>query len=92
MRVTVTVTVEAIDRVVATGGRLYVWSVGSFGCQPLRRLEVAIAPPRRRTFDRAEFGPFELYLATDGRWPEVLGLELWRGGVRALWDGGAWAV
>jgi hypothetical protein len=84
--------VEAIDLVLSSGGRLYVWPARSVGCQPIDRLETGPVPPRGRTFERADFGPFALYLAVTGRWPQELLLEVYRGRVRALWDGGAWAV
>ncbi len=82
----------AIDLVLSRGGRLYVWQTRSVGCQPMSRLETGPVPRRGRTFERAEFDPFALYLAVTGRWPHELVLEAHRGRVRALWDGSAWAV
>jgi hypothetical protein len=90
--VRVSASVEAIDLVLSSGGRLYVWPARSVGCQPVSRLEAATAPRHGRTFERSDFEPFALYLAVTGPWPAALGLEAHRGRVRALWDGSAWAV
>lgn len=90
--VRVSASAEAIDLVLSRGGQLYVWPARSLGCQPLSRLEAAWAPPRGRRFDRADFAPFALYLAAIGRWPQDLALQVHRRRVRALWDGGAWAI
>lgn len=85
-------TTEAIEIVRASGGRLYVWQERSSGCQPMTFLQAAAAPAAGRTFHRADFAAFELYLAASGRWPLELRLETRRGRVQARWDGSAWAL
>ena len=88
----VTTTDEADDVIRAAGGRLYVWPVSTGGCQPMARLEATTERPVGRAFRRVVNPNFDLYLATEGRWPEELGLTLVRGRVRALWDGAAWQI
>lgn len=83
---------EAIELVLAAGGRLYVWPARSVGCQPLTRIDSAWEARRGRTFHRADFGPFALHLAVTGPWPQELVLDVHRGRVRALWNGDAWAI
>lgn len=81
-----------IELVRSSGGRLYVWPTRSAGCQPVTRLRASVTPAVGREFHRVEFDPIELYLAAATRWPRELGLDMRRGGVRALWDGNAWAI
>jgi len=89
---TVTATPAAVDLVLAAGGRLFVWSVRSSGCQPLTRLRTSFVPVAGRTFRRIGFEGFALHLAESRRWPRELGFDVRRGRIRALWDGAAWAV
>ena len=85
-------TAQAIELVRAAGNRLYVWPHRTAGCQPMTYLKTSTEPTAGVTFQRAPFAPFELYLATDGRWPDQLQLDVSRGHIRALWDGAAWKI
>jgi hypothetical protein len=78
---------DAVELVRSSGGRLYVWSTRSWGCQPVTRLHASAAPAPGRAFVHAEFDAVDLYLAEVGHWPPELGLDVYRGRVRALWDG-----
>ena len=84
----VAATAQAIELVRAAGNRLYVWSNRTAGCQPMTYLETSTEPADGAIFQRAPFAPFELYLATDGRWPDQLQLDVSRGhlGRRGLED------
>ncbi len=83
---------EAVELVRSSGGRLYVWSTRSRGCQPMTRLHASTTAEPCHVFRRAEFAAIPLYLAESGRWPRELGLDVHRGRVRALWDGSVWEV
>ena len=88
----VTATPAAIDLVLASGGRLFVWSARSSGCQPLTRLRTSFVPVAGLTFRRVRFEGIELHLAEARQLPRELGLDVRRNRLRALWDGAAWAV
>lgn len=57
---------ETTSVVGGRSGRLYVWDVRTHGCHGMTYLEAADERPTGRTFHRAPFEPFVLYLANGG--------------------------
>ena len=86
-------TSEAVQKIRARGGGLWVWTRTQRCCGGLVRLESATEPRGERRFHQIASYPVDVYLASALAAPDELHVETTRHGrLQAFWNGCAWVA